>query len=195
MAGARRRASVDRELRMMRFGFVLAALVTLAVLPAQAADPSLSAAANQAFLANNAQQKGVVTRPSGLQYRIIQNGFGAHPKATDHVSVYYTGKLINGKIFDGTEPGLPADFVTNQLIPGWTEALEIMREGDRWQIVIPASLAYGSRGTPDGSIPPNQTLVFDLQLLKVLPKTKEEEEQEQQEQQQDQDSHPGPGAE
>jgi FKBP-type peptidyl-prolyl cis-trans isomerase len=180
---------------MKLLGFVTAALLALAPLAAQAADPALSAPANAAFLANNAKQAGWIVRPSGLQYKIIQNGFGKHPKPTDHVSVYYTGKLINGKVFDGTEAGMPANFKTNELIPGWTEALEIMREGDHWQIVIPSVLAYGSRGTPDGTIPPNQTLVFDLQLLSVLAPTKEEQQQEQEEQQQDQDSHPGPGAE
>ncbi len=180
---------------MKRLGFVLAALVALSPFAAQAADPSLSAAANAAFLAQNAKMPGVIVRPSGLQYKIIQNGFGKHPKPTDHVSVYYTGRLINGKIFDGTEQGMPANFKVNELIPGWTEALEIMREGDHWQIAIPAPLAYGTRGAGGGTIPPNQVLVFDLQLLSVLAPTKEEQEQQQQEDQQDQESHPGPGAE
>jgi FKBP-type peptidyl-prolyl cis-trans isomerase len=179
---------------MKLFGFVLAALLSLAPFAAQAADPALSAQANAAFLAKNAKMPGVITRPSGLQYKIIQNGFGRHPKPTDHVSVYYTGKLINGKVFDGTEAGMPANFKTNELIPGWTEALQIMREGDHWQIVIPSNLAYGSRGTPDGTIPPNQTLIFDMQLVSVLAPTKEEQQQEQEEQQQEQDAHPGPGA-
>jgi FKBP-type peptidyl-prolyl cis-trans isomerase len=85
------------------------------------------------------------------------------------VTCYYKGQLINGKVFDATEPGFPANFTVNQLIPGWTEALELMREGDRWQLVVPANLAYGERGAGDGNIPPNQTLVFDLELLSVTP--------------------------
>ncbi len=174
---------------------LLAAFMTLMAFSANAADPSLSEAANAAFLANNAKQPGVAVRPSGLQYRIIQNGFGRHPKPNDDVNVYYTGKLINGKVFDGTEMGLPATFKPSGVIPGWAEALQIMREGDHWQLVIPAPLAYGARGAGDGLIPPNQTLVFDLTLIRVLPPSKEELQQEQQEQQQDQDRHPGPGAE
>ena len=175
---------------------VLAALLAFAfAVPASAADPSLSVAANAAFLAANAKKQGVVTRPSGLQYRILQNGFGRHPKPNDDCSVYYTGQLINGKVFDGTEPGIPATFKPSGVIPGWSEAMQIMREGDHWQLVIPAALAYGTRGAGEGLIPPNQTLVFDLQLIHILPKSKEEQQEEQQQQQQDQDSHPGPGAE
>ena len=89
------------------------------------------------------------------------------------MQVYYKGELINGQVFDSTEPGLPATFTVNQLIPGWTEALELMREGDHWHLVIPANMAYGARGAGDGAIPPNQVLVFDLTLLKVLPPEKE----------------------
>ena len=108
---------------------------------------------------------GVVTRPSGLQYNIIKNGFGKRPLPTDTVTVCYTGMLINGKVFDGTEPMTPATFTVNKLIPGWTEALGLMREGDKWHLVIPSDLAYGARGAGDGLIPPNQTLVFDMELL------------------------------
>jgi len=155
----------------MRFlAVVLAVLVLGAVsAPAWAADDSLSLEANQAFLAANAKKKGVIVRPSGLQFRIIQNGFGKRPGPTDTVEVYYTGKLINGTIFDGTSPGLPAAFKVNSVIPGWIEALEIMREGDHWQLVIPSTIAYGARGAGDGMIPPNQTLVFDLQLITTTP--------------------------
>ncbi len=83
------------------------------------------------------------------------------------MTVYYTGSLINGTVFDGTEPSLPAQFKASQLITGWTEALEQMREGDHWQIVIPANLAYGARGAGGGVIPPNQALIFDLTLVSV----------------------------
>jgi FKBP-type peptidyl-prolyl cis-trans isomerase len=132
-----------------------------------AADPALSLAANAAFLANNARQPGVNRRPSGLQFKILQNGFGKHPSASDTVEVYYTGKLINGQVFDGTSPGLPATFnVTRDgLVQGWVEALQLMREGDHWTVWIPANLGYGARPAAGGMIPPNQTLVFDLRLL------------------------------
>jgi FKBP-type peptidyl-prolyl cis-trans isomerase len=102
-------------------------------------------------------------------FRIIQNGYGKRPQPTDTVKVYYTGKLINGVIFDGTSPGLPASFKLNSVIPGWIEALQLMREGDHWQLVIPANLGYGVRGQGDGLIPPNQTLIFDLKLLGTTP--------------------------
>lgn len=176
-------------------GIVVASLLIVAMSPAWGADSSLSIQSNQTFLSKNATQPGVISRPSGLQYRILKNGYGRHPKPTDQVSASYTGRLINGTVFDGTELGMPATFVTNRLIPGWTEALQIMREGDHWQLFIPATLAYGTRGAGDGLIPPNQTLVFDLELLKVIGPTKEQEQQEQQQQKADQEQHPGPGAE
>jgi FKBP-type peptidyl-prolyl cis-trans isomerase len=118
--------------------------------------------------------QGVLKRPDGLQYKIVQNGFGRHPNNGDSVEVYYTGKMVNGTVFDGTSPGLPATFVVaiGKIIPGWVEALQMMRVGDHWQIFIPSALAYGAKGTGDGSIPPNQTLIFDLRLLsaKAAPK-------------------------
>ena len=154
---------------MSRWGALLAALLTFAAVSAHAADPALSDKANAAFLAANAAKPGVATRPSGLQYRILRNGFGARPAAVDKVTVNYRGSLINGTVFDSTEPGMPVQFTVNQLIPGWTEALELMREGDHWEIVVPAELAYGSRGAGGGAIPPNQVLVFDMELVKVTP--------------------------
>jgi FKBP-type peptidyl-prolyl cis-trans isomerase len=129
------------------------------------ADPALSVQANADFMANNYRQPGVLHRPSGLQYRILQNGYGRHPGGADRVEVYYTGKLINGKVFDGTSPGLPAAFQVSKVVPGWTEALQLMREGDHWIIWVPASIAYGTRGLAEGGIPPNQTLVFDVRLI------------------------------
>jgi FKBP-type peptidyl-prolyl cis-trans isomerase len=136
--------------------------------------------ANEAYLAANSQKPGVNVRPSGIQYKIIKNGFGKRPGLLDSVDVNYTGALINGKVFDKTEPGLPANFVVNKLIPGWTEALMLMREGDHWQLVIPASMAYGSRGAGGGVIPPNQTLVFDLELVKVTPAPKDDQQDQDQ---------------
>ncbi len=150
---------------------VLVALLMSAV-PAWAADDALSPEANKAFLAANAKQQGVIVRPDGLQFRILQNGFGKRPGTTDTVQLYYTGVLINGTLFDGTSPGLPATFKVSSVIPGWIEALTLMREGDHWQVVIPANLAYGERSAGNGLIPPNQTLVFDIRLLSTKPAPK-----------------------
>ncbi|GAA0536953.1 FKBP-type peptidyl-prolyl cis-trans isomerase [Rhizomicrobium palustre] len=136
---------------------------------AAAADPKLSPQANQAFLAAYDKKPGVIVKPDGLRYRIITNGFGRRPRLVDYVTVYYTGKLINGKVFDGTEEGMPVRFKVNSLISGWAEALSLMKVGDKWEIVIPGKLGYGEAGTPDGSIPPNQTLVFEVELKKVTP--------------------------
>jgi len=154
----------------MRFFAVLLGLsALLAAGPVLAGSSALSVEANAAFLAANAAKPGVIVRPSGLQYRIVHNGFGKRPGPLDTVTVYYTGSLINGNVFDGTEPGLPAQMKVTEVIPGWTEALSLMREGDQWQIVIPANLAYGARGAGNGAIPPNQTLIFDLTLVAVTP--------------------------
>jgi FKBP-type peptidyl-prolyl cis-trans isomerase len=135
--------------------------------PAASTDPALSPQANAAFLAENAKKPGVNVRPSGLQYKIIRNGFGKHPAASDTVEVYYTGTLINGKVFDGTSPGLPAAFniTASGLVQGWKEVLQLMRVGDHWQVFVPANLGYGSRGSNGGAVPPNQTIIFDLRLL------------------------------
>lgn len=136
-----------------------------------AADPTLSAQANADFLANNLKQPGIQRTRSGVQYKIIQNGYGKHPGPGDMVEVYYTARLINGKMVDGTSPGLPASFpvTVGSLIPGWVEVLQLMRVGDHWQVTIPGNLAYGVKGSPDGGIPPNQAMVFDLRLLADKP--------------------------
>ena len=155
---------------------VMAALLTwpLAAIAAgptaapAAPNPALSAEANAAYLAANAAKKGVIVKPDGLQIRIVQSGFGRRPAVTDSVEVYYTGSLINGTVFDGTSPGLPASFKVNQVIPGWIEALQLMREGDHWQLVIPANLGYGARGA-GSMIPPDQVLVFDMTLVSSTP--------------------------
>jgi FKBP-type peptidyl-prolyl cis-trans isomerase len=172
---------------MFRVGLLIAGALALFTVAAQAADPALSPEANAAYLKANAAKKGVVVEPSGLQYRIIKSGYGARPGGRDTVTVYYKGQLINGATFDATEPGFPVQFTVNNLIPGWTEALMLMREGDHWQLVIPSNLAYGPRGAGNGAIPPNQVLVFDLELLKVTPAPPKPPGQ-------DDDSHPGPGA-
>ena len=159
----------------MRRLCVLAALLSLLTGSVQAADSALTVEANQAYLANNAKQPGWHVMPSGVQFKIVQNGFGKRPAATDTVQVYYTGKLINGTVFDGTSPGLPASFKVGDVIPGWSLALQIMREGDHWELVIPSNLAYGSQGRGEGLIPPNQTLVFDLRLVSTTPAPKKGE--------------------
>jgi FKBP-type peptidyl-prolyl cis-trans isomerase len=143
------------------------------VVQAKPAD-ALSIDANLKYLEDNKVKKGVITRPSGLQFRIIQNGYGKRPQRTDTVKVYYTGTLINKVIFDGTSPGLPASFNLSTVIPGWIEALQLMREGDRWLLTIPPNLGYGVRGSPDGgqAVPPNQVLLFDIKLLETTPAPK-----------------------
>lgn len=128
----------------------------------------LSPESNQQFLADNAKRPGVMTTPDGLQYRVIKAGTGKSPTPDDLVTVTYRGQLINGMVFDETQPGKTATFPEGQLIPGWVEALQKMKEGDEWELVIPANLGYGEAGA-GGVIPPNQTLVFDMTLLKVEP--------------------------
>ena len=128
-------------------------------------DP-LSPEKNAEFLAANKEKPGVVVRPSGLQYRVIAQGHGKQPQAASMVTVHYRGTLINGKEFDSSLGGAPARFPANRLIKGWVEALQLMHEGDKWELVIPSDLAYGTRGAPP-DIGANQTLVFEIELLKV----------------------------
>jgi FKBP-type peptidyl-prolyl cis-trans isomerase len=150
-------------------GTVSRVLAQAAAPTAQAKPDALSIEANLKYLEENKTKKGVIVRPSGLQFRILQNGFGKRPQRTDTVKVYYTGKLINGVIFDGTSPGLPASLTLSSVIPGWIEALQLMREGDRWLLVIPPNLGYGVRGAGEGTITPNQTLIFDIKLVETTP--------------------------
>lgn len=161
---------------MLRVVALAAAALAAFTLSAQAADPALSDAANAAYLKANAARRGVTVEPSGLQHNIIHSGFGKRPGGTDLVTCYYTGKLINGRVFDSTEPGFPAQFTVNKLIPGWTEALQLMREGDEWHLVIPSNLAYGPRGAGNGAIPPNQVLDFDLTLVSVSAPPKDQQQ-------------------
>ena len=138
---------------------------------AQAAD--ISPESNQKFLADNAKKSGVKVTADGLQYRVIKAGTGKTATApTDNVTVTYKGSLIDGKVFDQTQDGMPATFPAGQLIPGWVEALQMMKEGDEWEIVIPSALGYGASGA-GGVIPPNQTLVFDMALISVQQQPKE----------------------
>jgi FKBP-type peptidyl-prolyl cis-trans isomerase FklB len=120
-----------------------------------------------AFLASNKSKSGVVTLPSGLQYKVLEKGTGPKPSKDDSVVVEYTGKLLNGKVFDSSErTGKPATFKVSQVIPGWTEALQLMSKGAKWEIYVPSKLAYGQRGV-GGPIGPNETLIFTIKLLDV----------------------------
>lgn len=121
--------------------------------------------AGEAFLAENAKKEGVKTTASGLQYKVIKSGTGKTPKAEDTVSVNYKGTLISGKQFDASE-GEPVTFQVKGVIPGWTEALQMMKEGDKWMVYIPSKLAYGEN-SPGGLIGPNETLIFEVELVAV----------------------------
>ena len=124
----------------------------------------------EAFLTENAKREGIKVTESGLQSEVLQSGKGDSPKASDNVEVHYTGKLIDGTVFDSSvERGVPASFGVTQVIPGWVEALQLMHEGDKWRLYIPSDLAYGPNGA-GGVIGPNMTLIFDVELLRVIKK-------------------------
>lgn len=124
----------------------------------------------EAFLTENAKREGIKVTESGLQYEVLESGKGDSPKASDNVEVHYTGELIDGTVFDSSvERGVPASFGVTQVIPGWVEALQLMHEGDKWRLYIPSDLAYGPNGA-GGVIGPNMTLIFDVELLRVIKK-------------------------
>ncbi len=127
-----------------------------------------NAKAGKAFLEENAKRPGVTVLPSGLQYEVLTAGTGRKPKATDRVQCHYHGTMIDGQVFDSSiQRGTPAVFGVNQVIPGWVEALQLMPEGSRWKLYIPSELAYGEQGA-GGSIPANATLIFEVELIKVI---------------------------
>ncbi len=131
------------------------------------AEQEKNKAEGDAFLAENAQKEGVVTTESGLQYKVLTAGEGAKPSADDRVKVHYRGKLLDGTEFDSSHKrNAPAEFVVKQLIPGWIEALQLMKVGDKFEIYVPSDLGYGSGGTPN--IPPNSVLTFEMELLEIL---------------------------
>ncbi|MBD5175496.1 MAG: FKBP-type peptidyl-prolyl cis-trans isomerase [Bacteroidales bacterium] len=137
---------------------------------AAAAMADVNAKAGQEFLAENGKRAEVKTTATGLQYEVLEEGTGAQPSAGDQVKVHYTGKLIDGTVFDSSvERGEPATFGVTQVIPGWVEALQLMKAGAKWRLFIPSNLAYGPNGA-GGVIGPNQTLIFDVELLEVIGK-------------------------
>jgi FKBP-type peptidyl-prolyl cis-trans isomerase FkpA len=126
-------------------------------------------AAGDAFLAQNAKKPGVQTTASGLQYQVLTQGTGAKPQSTDTVKVNYKGMLLDGKTFDSSyDHGEPAVFPLNQVVPGWQEGIAMMPVGSKYKFWIPAKLGYGDKGTPGGPIPPNATLVFEVELLDIV---------------------------
>ncbi|MGZ3273505.1 MAG: FKBP-type peptidyl-prolyl cis-trans isomerase [Caulobacteraceae bacterium] len=150
---------------------VLAAALALSVAACHKAPPKPAAdSANAAFLAKNAKEPGVTTLPDGLQYKIVSSGpaDGEKPRAQDEVKVNYEGSLLSGQVFDSSQKhGGPATFVLNEVIPGWTEAMQLMRPGDEWILWIPPQLGYGDEAKGD-AIPANSVLKFRVQLLGVL---------------------------
>lgn len=126
--------------------------------------------AGEKFLEENKKNEGVKVTASGLQYVVEKEGEGAQPTATDEVTVHYTGKLLNGQVFDSSvQRGEPAIFPLNRVIPGWTEGVQLMKEGAKYTFFIPSDLAYGPQGIPN-AIPPHSTLIFEVELIKVIKK-------------------------
>jgi len=120
----------------------------------------------QKFLDENKKNAGVTVLPSGLQYKVMKSGTGPSPKASDKVTAHYTGKLINGKVFDSSvERGQPFTTELNRVIKGWTEIIQLMKVGDKWEVYIPSELAYGENGA--GTIEPNSVLIFEIELLGI----------------------------
>lgn len=126
--------------------------------------------AGEKFLKANKEKAEVKETASGLQYTVEKEGTGAQPVATDEVTVHYTGKLLDGTIFDSSvNRGEPATFPLNRVIPGWTEGVQLMKEGAKYTFFIPSDLAYGAQGVPN-AIPPHSTLIFEVELIKVIKK-------------------------
>jgi FKBP-type peptidyl-prolyl cis-trans isomerase len=153
--------------RARSFALPLAAALALAACH-KPAPPAPDA--GKAFLAQNAHADGVHVTPSGLQYRILRSGpaSGLRPKPADEVKVNYEGKLLDGEVFDSSyQRGTPVVMTVRELVPGWVEALQLMRPGDEWLLYVPPSLGYGDRSA--GPIPPNSVLVFKLELIDVAP--------------------------
>lgn len=158
-------AFTDAELEKIK----VAAVQTLRAkkMKEMAAKAATASTAGTKFLADNAKKAGVKTTASGLQYEVIKEGTGAHPKATDVVTVHYKGTLVDGTTFDSSyDRGEPISFPLNRVIPGWTEGVQLMTVGSKYKLYIPGSLGYGEQGSPP-KIGPNETLVFEVELLGI----------------------------
>lgn len=157
---------------MIKFFSSIALVLTLSGCTKKENGPDNTTGANPApssgsFLAENAKQADVKTTASGLQYKVLVSGTGATPKATDTVRVHYHGTLIDGTVFDSSvQRGQPISFPVQGVIPGWVEALQLMKVGDKWKLFIPANLAYGDR-SPSPAIPANSPLIFEVELLAI----------------------------
>ncbi len=134
----------------------------------QASEGAENAKAGEEFLANNKKENDVVELDSGLQYKVLKNGDGEKPQATDKVKCHYHGTLVDGSVFDSSvQRNQPAEFPVNGVIKGWIEALQMMPEGSKWRLFVPPHLAYGDQGA-GGVIGPKSTLIFDVELLEIL---------------------------
>lgn len=151
----------------MRPGMSLVVTALAFALASEAVAGDISRQANQEYLEANARKPGVTVLSSGLQYRVIKAGAGQTPMPQDVVTVAYKGMRVDDYVFDETKPGETRNLPVNKVIPGWVEALSLMKEGDEWELVVPAALGYGANRMGDG-IPPNQTLIFDLQLIAIV---------------------------
>jgi FKBP-type peptidyl-prolyl cis-trans isomerase FklB len=164
LSGAKPALSED-EVRKVLADFQQQMRTRMAAAAQQTADDNKKK--GEAFLADNKKKKGVVTLPSGLQYKVLKESKGAKPKATDTVSVHYVGTLIDGTEFDSSiKRGEPASFGVSEVIKGWTEGVQLMSVGSKWQLVIPSNLAYGDQGAGP-QIGPNSTLIFEVELLEI----------------------------
>jgi len=162
-------------MQMKRFVYTASAVCAIAfftacqepVAPGSNGSPKKSSlTAGKDFLAENKQKPGIIETASGLQYEILKDTTGMKPKATDQVTVHYTGKLINGSVFDSSvERGQPATFGLNQVIAGWTEGLQLMSPGSKYRFYIPSELGYGAAG--QNGIPPHSVLIFDVELIGI----------------------------
>ena len=151
-------------LHLRRSATLLAALLLTADGLAQAPSPTER---GEKFLMENKAKEDVKTLPSGLQYKVIKEGTGKTPKLTDTVVTHYRGTLLDGTEFDSSyKRNEPAEFPVNRVIKGWTEALQLMKEGSKWMLYVPSKLAYGERGA-GGAIGPNEALIFEVELIKV----------------------------
>ncbi|MFT8736416.1 MAG: FKBP-type peptidyl-prolyl cis-trans isomerase [Zymomonas mobilis] len=162
--------SIGRAIRLPLLGAVFLAVAGAGLALAGTASPSRLAQSPEKFLADNEHHSGVQKTPSGLQYKVIKNGKGAQPKINDVVSVEYQGSLTDGTVFDSTarNGGAPVMMPVARVIPGFSEALQLMKQGGRYRFWIPPQLGYGAEGA-GGVIPPNAVLIFDVKLVSVVP--------------------------